>query len=536
MKVTTEPVQDTPKDLKARARALICELESPEFKGSFVRCLYEEAALASYNGTDKPSWLQEFQEDFFNKITEEQNPDGSWSNHKKSEFVPDKVVTTLAVLNSLDNQTSKLNHARSSAWRFLNDTVPRILQVSAHKKTFAFEAILAKKLSTAITTSKSAPSQEVLYATSLLKKETERIFKKKISKLYRKNSTIHSLLDALPSPQKIDWERVQPFQEDNGSMGIYPSSTLEFLTHTKGKTRPRLSAFRYVQEVLQKNDNHLVQFYPSENFERYWSYYALVSSPLGDLLKDNQNFRIPSPTKGLSVSKYFSLPDVDTSAMKDYVALRAGAQTELEFIDHFYADGTLYCYEDENRVSPSANIHVLMAMIELDRRTNGRYLSLQRHKQQFHTVLEYLSEIIKKYGFIEDKWHISDLYPVSHGLELFSKLSNLHSIESKYTSLIATSMSKLQSWLLDKRKPQGWGVHTEPTIEETSYAIMGLLQTKDGSKKLGQTFIGNIRQFLLMAPIESDPPLWIGKTTYKSNSIPEALRLSALALIHKHNS
>ena len=415
---------------------------------------------------------------------------------------------------------------------FLANHLLEALQMEDAKKPIGFEAILVDHLNRL-----AALTPEVAIDAQLLAGISHKIRAKLASKLdylHQTRITLHSVLDAfIGQADQLNWETLASFQEADGSMGIYASSTIALLEHLDPACPAYERGLRYLEDAASL-PLALPPFYPSNAFEIWWALYHLGDSPLkrvvAMVVQNAAHLMAPVPEEGIAVTESFSLSDVDTTAMKLASLLFLGQDTAIDSLEAFRTEDVYQCYQYENRVSPSANTHALMAIVL--KAEQDQFLS-EAHQAQIVAGLEYLLAELGEEEHLVDKWHLSDLYVTCHTAELFIHIGESFLIEHVPRQIrhkmYAKTLEMLQYALSQLCPDGGWGDGVVSTLEETGYAVRALAKAHLAGIIDIRPLIGTARSYLLTHHPEDDIPLWIGKSLYKSQVITQALQLSALA-------
>jgi hypothetical protein len=512
------------------------QLLAPNFQGSLSNSLYENCAILA---SSLPQELKNtlFKrlggQAYFDQLLMAQAADGSWREDTRISYLPDALISTSSVLLViLTNDLLPIDHQIvQKAAQYISENVFKSLMLDDMKKTIGFESILMAHINRLIKLGLSFNlDQKTFQKLNLIRDEK---LQHKLSHLYELNLTIHSILDAFSDKAaQIDWQRLSQFQEPNGSMGIYISSTVQLLENLDPETDAYQKGIDYLLCCIN-TANGPSAFAPSDSFETWWAFYMLSDSPLGNDVGDIlQSVDSNVPNTGVAVTGNFSLPDVDTTAMKIATLSFLGKPVDVTPLTNFF-DGRAYqCYRYENRFSPSANIHALVALLNALETMPQISESLF---QQFVSSLEYLLSQLQS-GHFHDKWHLSDLYTTCHGTELFVHLLTSTVLPTLPVSMQQTITDKLEQmieYILSQYNNDGsFGEREFSTVEETAYAVSALIKTAQLlNLDFDQQMFTKAQDYLLTHTPEMDIPLWLGKTLYKSWVITQAGKLSALAWI-----
>ncbi len=510
-------------------KVLVDIITSQDFIGSLSTSIYETCFYLSSDSFKKTNENLIWVENYLNNIKEKQDKAGFWSEWPEINYLPDQVINTLIIVITLKTFRLLDNNILKKATDFLNSFLVQSFHIDENKKTIAFEGIVLmlvhrlKKLNINLKCEEHLNDFEKIFDAKI---------QKKLNDLYRKRNTLHSVLDIFYNNNNLNWNQLTNLQEVNGSFGIYPSSTIAVMRNIQKDSDCYEKGSAYIKRILNTYNNSLVPFAPSDNFEKYWSLVALYDSPLRNNLMLNNPEDCNSFEKPISVSDEFSLDDCDTTAMYLNYKLLRGDTQNIEMLDKYYKNGIFLCYEYENRISLSANIHVLMAIVKkiiIDKKSFSRY------KEMILSVLSYIFQALDKNISLDDKWHLSSLYTTSHCAELFIDLLKIDDLDQSIKVKMHYYLKEI--FLLFKRNEISSGVFGGlgiPTVEETSYVgrvlcklyLNNILQVDSRQLRSMKTYIQ--KQYN-----EIYPTLWLGKTLYTSKSIVDANKMSALAFLSK---
>jgi hypothetical protein len=270
----------------------------------------------------------------------------------------------------------------------------------------------------------------------------------------------------------------------------------------------------------------------------------LLSSPLGAQLGDPAALArlLPDvPASGLGVADGF-IPDVDSSAIVSTVKIMLGRDVNLDWLREFYVPekGTFICYPRENRTSPTAISHALMAIVRLAQTRHDGIIPAA-YRAMFDGTLDYLLHFTRGARYhADDKWHASNAYATGHVIELFCEILTLPSdqLSEDVRCRLIDAVDGMCDYLMNERKPDG-GFSTInqdcSTVEETGYAVRALLRAAQllDVRSLSGEQGRAAYDFLLTSTETSGVPPGLAKTVYGSYHLTEAVRLSALAMLEE---
>ncbi len=519
--------------LERRSGNLVEWVTGSEFQCSLTPSIYETCLLLIADIPESDIQMLEniVGSNYVTKLIKQQLPDGSWSTDPRVDFPPDKVINTLSVLLVLNKYDLLSQQILYSALNYLSKSIPKILSINSDKKTIAMEGIVIELLMRC--TRAQIPLPISLEELRHLKEEKDHKLSHKLAHARGGPSTVYSVLDAAATTNSIDWVRVASFQEIDGSMGVHPSSTIALMEHTSPDSEVYKRALIYLRNSIIPRQG-VPAFSPANLFESWWALFYVTRSPLAPVIWQYANPEVfrAIPSEGIAVAESFSLPDVDTVAMNATALLTIGVEVDLAVLSPFYRDGIYECYPGENRLSVSANVHALMAIVA--QATNSQSLHLPDYlRGQFISCLRRVLSEMSTLGYVTDKWYLSDIYTTAHTLELFIDILYLRDIPLDMLHLVREKIISIIRYLNEQYDPDGyWTIDAISSLEATGYALQALVKAeKAGFLKIDRHMLFAVKTFLLSRSAQTDLPLWVGKTLYRSEVITEAVQLSTLAII-----
>jgi hypothetical protein len=498
--------------------------------------------------------------------------------------------------------------ALSAGYKFLNDHIIGITRIKRDKETIACAGLaliqynrvrtLLKKLYTTGHRNISGSLLEWLNIgvnhayMGVLKNTMTRRLAAKLGDLTSRQGTIHSVLDVLTEAGLEDpdvWVRIG-YQQNafNGSLGLYPSSTMAWLLnvlpaldekdwvifqqHTSTVEKPCIEtcyqqvqllsvsesfktfwrALAYLKDFLV-NAKGVPPFYPADQFEIWWALMSLSRTSLAEAVASSigvYSFDSYPLDQSIGITRGF-LTDVDTTAMRIATLANMGVEVSLDPLNEFYVPErrAYMCYPHENRISPSANIHALMAITAVCRRQYGGQLP-EQHTEAFYGSLTYLLQLLQDADHFEDKWHLSDLYASGHGVELFCDLLEWERSSGVLGTYVCERLQeeiqRLAGFILSHARTDGGFssiMQQSSSFEETGYAVSALVSIEEaGLIQLDSALLSRAYQFLSEAFDRSNTdgvgmrgmfstgivvPIWIAKTLYGSAPIAMAAGIAA---------
>jgi halimadienyl-diphosphate synthase len=443
-------------------------------------------------------------------LGENQLPDGSWGA-KDIFYYHDRVISTLAAMIALTQRGrrayDKLQIEKGLiALERITSGATQGLASDPNGATVGFEMIAPTLVAEA----------EKL---GIIKQQGERILGRlssmrtqKLSKLAGRKinryvtPAFSAEMAGLDGQHMLDIENLQ---EANGSIGQSPSATAYYVSSVRNGDSLGIN---YIKQAIGI-DKGAPDLFPFDVYERAWVLWNL--SLVDHWSKDTHLLMTPhfeylknswKTGSGIGFSAEYSIPDGDDTIITYELLKKNGYEIDIESVLNFEEPEYFRCYYLEVGVSPSVNIHALMALHEY-----GLELS--------HPTIQ------KIFGFLEsqkndmywvDKWNSSPFYSSAH-------------------YVIACSMYKYEmakntvDWIIKSQRPDGsWG-HFHPTAEETAYCLQALCLW---NKKFGvpNNVIQKGRAWLIEHLAPPYPPIWIGKGLYSAELVARSSILSAMRL------
>jgi halimadienyl-diphosphate synthase len=441
-------------------------------------------------------------------LVDRQHEDGSWGG--QIPYSHDRFLSTLSVviLLALYGDRSQDEQARQAGERYLWQHVLR-LQHDIHP-TVGFEMILPALLREAQELSLDLPYRQLAHY------EVERDRKLSLLPDGAFSRTPTSALFSLEAfATSVVPDRMTSLLLEDGSMAGSPSATAWLLGQFPDwrQRYPRSAA--YVENLLARYPAGLPTIAPYDIFARSWVLYYLHHGNLlvnhHELVKSHLEHLYSNWHSGGVGWSSYAFHDADDTAMTLLALNRGGYDVDgsvlldYEHKDHF----AVYNYEKD--ASVSANLHILKALDTLPERDRPRV----RDK-----IVKYVLSSRRHSSYWTDKWHASPYYPTSQAV----------------IALIAHAPDELKDtlhWLYSTQRPDGsWGQY-EPTVEETSLALLSLLLYHREVAALPPEAMRQAAKYLLENenPFKNDyPQLWIAKTLYSPTFVVRSMTLAALKL------
>lgn len=304
---------------------------------------------------------------------------------------------------------------------------------------------------------------------------------------------------------------IENLQESNGSIGHSPSATAYYLNFLRPNDD---AALKYLNKYTE-TDGGAPDLIPFDVFEASWVLWNFslmdgwsikakeLSRPLVEFLKAGW-----TPSKGISLSTGYSIPDGDNTSVVFEVLSRFGESLDINAVLSFEESDHFRTYYYEANSSNSVNIHALGAL---------RQAGFGFDAKPVQKILNYLrnSMIMDSYWF--DKWNLSPYYTTAHAIIACAGFAD---------AFVESSVN----WIAETQNKDGsWGYHI-PTAEETSYCLQALAIWNRNGGKVPALIQKNAVEWLKDHYNSVYPPLWIGKGLYVPSAVIRSSILSAIFL------
>ncbi|KAK7221955.1 hypothetical protein V2G26_009958 [Clonostachys chloroleuca] len=356
-----------------------------------------------------------------------------------------------------------------------------------------------------------------------------------LTSVYEAPSTLHHSLEALVG--HIDFDKVRPLRESNGSMMGSPSSTAAYLMYASKWDN---EAESYLRKVIKfgagQGDGSVPCAWPTTIFEITWVITTLDAAgikidagealPIAKLLNDTlleQN--------GVLGFGHGCFADADDTA-KGITTLRIlGIKTGIEgLLKTFERETHFKTYPGERNPSFSAHCNILICLLKQDDPT---HFMTQISKAANFLVSHMLQ------GKVNEKWHLHDLYWImllAEALELLYQngtvIQKLFQHNPSFKETIPfISLHLLIRILVDQQSNGSW----DNGHELSAYAILALsflarlswIQSIDIGGIISAMARGKSFLFSKREEWPKGKYLWIEKVTYASNILSEAYCIAA---------
>ena len=489
-------------NLREEARGLLGRIGA----GKMSNIAYDTAWVARLGEFD---W--ELSNKALNWLCEHQLPDGSWGADQPF-YYHDRVISTLSAMIALTHRGRRSQDRVQIekgllALEKITSGATQGLQADPNGATVGFEMIAptlvadAEKLGII-----KRQGDRILGRMSQMRSlKMEKLSGHKINRY--STPAFSSEMAGLDNQKMLD---IDNLQEANGSVGHSPSATAYFALYVSPGNS---SSLDYLRNTVDK-DGGAPDLFPFDIYERAWILWNLCLSNNWDneayvLMKPHLEylFRAWKPNVGVGFSKGYSVPDGDDTIITYELLKNFGYPVDFEGVLSFEEQEYFRCYHLEVGISPSVNIHALMALHKADHNIN--HPSVKK-------IFRFLEAQMKNLFWI-DKWHSSPFYTTSHYIIACTKYNK---------SLAQSSIDWIQK---NQRDNGAWGFFN-PTQEETAYCLQALAIWYKAGGQIDKQMITKGAKWLEENWHPPYQPLWIGKGLYYPDNVVNSAIISALQL------
>jgi halimadienyl-diphosphate synthase len=340
--------------------------------------------------------------------------------------------------------------------------------------------------------------------------------------LYDGQSPLLHVLEAFGD--RLDFRRLRKQQSPDGGYGSSPSATAAVLLYAPEWDQ---RAARWLATLARRSPDGrrggVPTAFPAGIFEMAWSVFFLLEA--GVDLDAVAPRTIPAIRAYLSASlgptgACFGHgnglpPDVDDTAMVIAVLRRLRLSPSLDALWSFQSGDHFATFAHERTSSPSANAHVLEALI--GHHHDPRVVAARDQ------VVEYLYACQERDGTWHDKWSISPYYAT-----MSCALALARSGDARARHHLDLSAH----WVLESQQPDGgWG-YAVSSPEETAYSLLilrrlaGILPQPEAIWRVVER--GRAYLWRHLAALRDGPCLWVDKDLYRPDTVIRAAVLAAL--------
>lgn len=450
------------------------------------------ALVPDVHDPNKPAWPQAL-----NYLQSHQLADGGWGE-PQVYYAHERLISTLAALYALCTWKDPSNEVRiqrgiTAVYQYVDD-LPH-----DPNEPIGFELLLPALLA------RLEPFQLDL-PKSLWSDEVKQVTAKKMMLIgdlaidYERPRTWWFSMEMLPDGRLAQINK--QILDAHGSIATSTAATAAYLRALRLNGRDSAEATTFLNHVLHTSGGGVGFCWPIEIFELIWVLDAFMcagfdpNSPFITPLIDKLAHMYETQPVGLSWSQVFPLNDSDDTATGYSVLRWAGRRPREDSLLSFWNSDHFHTYLDERTSSVSANINALSAL-----RHN---LHIAEYKQIAIRTTNWLRNQLDTHGQFTDKWHLSPLYVTSRAI--FALIGWDDDLTKRCID-----------YILSQQHPSGgWGYGQKTTIEETSFAVLGLISAWQGGLLRDDNALRRARHYFAQnsntLPTER---LWIGKTLYQ---------------------
>lgn len=448
------------------------------------------------------SWLQNLQ-----------HKDGSWGG--QISFAHDRVISTLSVIAGLKCRPldrkwqNRINRAAKSV-EFYSKKL-----LNEPEATVAFELLFPKILDECAKAGIkiNIPSRVLKY---YLKLKKQKLSKLPVEAAAKQPTTLLHALEVMD--YDIDLNPFKRFQFSSGSFGSSPSSTAYLVAENIDNNGQGMS---YLDSLVRNKS--VPAMTPLEIFEQAWCLFPFALFGLVDQFKNELKPIFAHLSKswtprGVGPSREFVIPDLDDTAMVFYILVKNNRPRDPEVFERFETADGFMCFPSERSGSGSYYAHLLFAL--------SICAPDERVERMKRKAVNYLLKTQNSHGFWDDKWHGSPWYVTSR--IILALLRNNYHYERKDAIMKATR------WIVKTQRSNGlWGMG-KGTAEETSYALMALMEFHKNIAPLKRSIFQKARKNLEQHINDKQfPELWIGKALFAENAIAKITILTTLLALYE---
>ena len=483
--------------------------------GSATSTVYDTAWVARLKEIDPKMSLQAL-----SWVCEHQLPDGSWGANEPF-YYHDRVVCTLSAMIALTylgrrNQDKVQIERGLIALERISAGATRGLSADPNGATVGFEMIAPTLVSEAERLGIIKQQGDRILG-RLARLREEKMSKLAGTKFSRYITVAHSV--EMAGTDMVNLLDVENLQECNGAVGNSPAATAYFSLHIRPGDE---KAIQYLVDLSKQDNGSYPTLAPFEMFEKIW---VMLNLSLAGLENNtpktrnafNENLKFLNENwkkgHGLGLSKTFSIPDSDDTALGFELLNKNGFKVDIEALLDYEEEKWFRCFRMEANPSVDVNIHALGAF---------KQSGYPKNHPTINKILVFVRSKRQNESYWFDKWHVSPYYTTSHVVIYCQGFDDQLCKESV-------------QWILNTQRANGsWGFYEFSTAEETAYCIQALHMWQRYGGKIPKERIEMARQWLEANADEPKRPLWIDKSLYCPQSIVESAILSALELSKGH--
>ncbi len=322
-----------------------------------------------------------------------------------------------------------------------------------------------------------------------------------------RNSTMSFSLEALRAcfPNNPD------FLESNGSVGTSPAATASLLLRSQGVSE---TAMDYLVSIINA-DGGAPNVSPIDTFEMAWSLnylrHAGAISPDDPSVQRVLNWLWTawSNQNGMSFSSYYSVPNLDDTAVSYSVLRWGGYPVQTGIFETFEEEDHFRCFVGEADPSISAALRLVDAL-KMD-------YNHPLCEGWMNKVLGMLQRAHDRGEMWFDKWHASPYYLLCNSVQALRGVAD---------DLVMEQLRWVQA---SQNEDGGWGYYGVSTLEETAYALLALFNWDEYGERINPDYINaGVHYLQTHYSLSNLTPLWLGKCLYTPELVVRSIITAAL--------
>lgn len=399
----------------------------------------------------------------FHWLLRHQSADGSWGDKFPYTLVP-TMAGLLALLKS-PYQTETVRSGINRAKTYLHTNLPN--WSVENYESIGFEIVVPGML-------QQLERQGIIFnfpaKQQLIKLYNEKLLIAGPELLYSGQSNLIFSLEGFGA--SLDYQRLRGQQAPTGGYGASPSATAATLIYNPQWDAKAAHWLHCLSEHAFAGEHGAMPNAVIDMFEPAWVLYNLAWGGVdlqNDLPSNLLNGLVAwlkaglDNEKGASYSRFSATPnDSDDTGMVLAALRMAGQEAPIDSLLQFERDNYFACFERERGASITANTHSLAALL------SGSPEEMTKLASSISKIETYLYNKRQPDGYWTDKWHSSPYYATACAVLALAGHVKLASFNQLDITL---------DWVLNTQSENGgWGWHGETTLEETAYALQ-ILQT-----------------------------------------------------------
>ncbi|WP_394842131.1 hypothetical protein LZC95_34270 [Pendulispora brunnea] len=446
----------------------------------------------------------------------QQHADGSWGSD--AFFLPDRVLTTLSVVNFLASRADAPREAQERGEGFLRRRAGELR--ADDDLTVGFELLLpahvaeARRLGLAVDhlswdfIDRAAKKKRAQLSTERLLAPTRDCLRPENTALFSLEAFVGDLPDLESAAHRI--------LRRDGSVWTSPSATAALMTRVPNWSARFPATRAYLDAALTMCGGLPPNFAPYQYMMRGWIAYYLFHGGCWPQhrthVRHHLDFlRAAWGPNGIGSDEGIP-PDADDSAMSIFLTSQSDTPLDFTPLLAFERDDRFLDYSYGGH-SVSTNLHVLEASASFP----------EPHRQRIRDkIVAHLLSVRQEGAWWNDRWNVSPHYSTSNALIAIGPLAN-------------EPMRATVRWVLESQHDSGgWGFLGEPTREETAMELLALTVARNSwAPEIPETALHRAARFLASRETSGtghfrEPALWKSKVLYAPIPFVRAALLGAL--------